>query len=150
MTHGQCCIPSKPTPRVAGTAPLTAAIGQALISCHPGHRHQPSSCSRPVGRPVSYRRSSRQDEVTLRADLAVDAEADLGTTGGAYFLQPRRLEREVAQTRWTARTRRVRIPKPRAETSTSQSMSPKSSCNAEPPKDSNVPWSMPRSIVRPT
>jgi len=26
MTHGQCCIPSKPTPRVAGTAPLTAAM----------------------------------------------------------------------------------------------------------------------------
>jgi hypothetical protein len=85
MTHGQCCIPSNPTPRVAGTAPLTAAIGQALISCHPGHRHQPSSCSRPVGRPVSYRRSSRQDEVTLRADPAVEAEGDLGATGGAYF-----------------------------------------------------------------
>ncbi len=42
-------------------------------------------------------------KVTLPADLAVDAEVDLGTTGGAYFLQARLnvslpgLEREVAQ-----------------------------------------------------
>jgi lipoyl-dependent peroxiredoxin len=41
--------------------------------------------------------------VMLPADLAVDAEVDLGTTGGAYFLQARLnvslpgLEREVAQ-----------------------------------------------------
>ena len=26
MTHGKCCTPPKPTPRVAGTAPLTAAM----------------------------------------------------------------------------------------------------------------------------
>ena len=42
-------------------------------------------------------------KVTLPADLAVDAEVDLGTTDGAYFLQARLnvslpgLEREVAQ-----------------------------------------------------
>jgi len=42
-------------------------------------------------------------KVMLPADLAVDAEMDLGTTGGAYFLQARLnvslpgLEREVAQ-----------------------------------------------------
>ena len=42
-------------------------------------------------------------KVTLPADPAVDAEVDLGTTGGAYFLQARLnvslpgLEREVAQ-----------------------------------------------------
>jgi osmotically inducible protein OsmC len=42
-------------------------------------------------------------KVMLPADLAVDAEVDLGTTGGAYFLQARLnvslpgLEREVAQ-----------------------------------------------------
>jgi osmotically inducible protein OsmC len=42
-------------------------------------------------------------KIMLPADLAVDAEVDLGTTGGAYFLQARLnvrlpgLEREVAQ-----------------------------------------------------
>lgn len=42
-------------------------------------------------------------KVTLPADLAVDAEVDLGTTDGAYFLQARLnvslpgVEREVAQ-----------------------------------------------------
>ena len=42
-------------------------------------------------------------KVMLPTDLAVDAEVDLGTTGGAYFLQARLnvslpgLEREVAQ-----------------------------------------------------
>jgi lipoyl-dependent peroxiredoxin len=42
-------------------------------------------------------------KVRLPADLAVDAEVDSGTTGGAYFLQARLnvslpvLEREVAQ-----------------------------------------------------
>jgi lipoyl-dependent peroxiredoxin len=42
-------------------------------------------------------------KITLPADLALDAEVDLGTTGGAYFLQARLnvslpgLEREVAQ-----------------------------------------------------
>ena len=44
-----------------------------------------------------------QGKITLPADLAVDAEVDLGTTDGAYFLQARLnvslpgLEREVAQ-----------------------------------------------------
>jgi Ohr subfamily peroxiredoxin len=43
-------------------------------------------------------------KIPLPADLAVDAEVDLGTTGGGYFLQARLnvslpgLEREVAQT----------------------------------------------------
>jgi lipoyl-dependent peroxiredoxin len=42
-------------------------------------------------------------KIALPADLAVDAEVDLGTAGGAYFLQARLnvsvpgLEREVAQ-----------------------------------------------------
>jgi lipoyl-dependent peroxiredoxin len=42
-------------------------------------------------------------KVKLPADLAIDAEVDLGTTGGAYFLQARinvslpGIEREVAQ-----------------------------------------------------
>jgi lipoyl-dependent peroxiredoxin len=42
-------------------------------------------------------------KVKLPADLAIDAEVDLGTTGGAYFLQARLnvslpgTEREVAQ-----------------------------------------------------
>jgi lipoyl-dependent peroxiredoxin len=42
-------------------------------------------------------------KVKLPADLAIDAEVDLGTTGGAYFLQARLnvslpgIEREVAQ-----------------------------------------------------
>jgi osmotically inducible protein OsmC len=42
-------------------------------------------------------------KIALPADLAVDAEVDLGTIGGAYFLQARLnvslpgLEREVAQ-----------------------------------------------------
>ena|ERR1700693_3355547 len=42
-------------------------------------------------------------KISLPTDLAVDAEVDLGTTGGAYFLQARLnvslpgLEREVAQ-----------------------------------------------------
>jgi osmotically inducible protein OsmC len=41
--------------------------------------------------------------VTLPAEVAIDAEVDLGTTGGAYFLQARLnlslpgLEREVAR-----------------------------------------------------
>jgi osmotically inducible protein OsmC len=43
-------------------------------------------------------------KITLPADLAVDAEVDLGTTDGAYFLQARLnvslpgLEHDVAQT----------------------------------------------------
>ncbi len=42
-------------------------------------------------------------KITLPADLAVDAEVDLGTTDGAYFLQARLnvslpgIERHVAQ-----------------------------------------------------
>ena len=48
-------------------------------------------------------KAAQQMEVTLPANLAVDAEVDLGTTDGAYFLQARLnvslsgLEREVAQ-----------------------------------------------------
>jgi lipoyl-dependent peroxiredoxin len=44
-----------------------------------------------------------EKKIALPADLAVDAEVDLGTTGGAYFLQARLnvslpgLEREVGQ-----------------------------------------------------
>ena len=47
--------------------------------------------------------AARERKVTLPADLAVNAEVDLGTTGGAYFLQARLnvslpgVEREVAQ-----------------------------------------------------
>ena len=47
--------------------------------------------------------AARVAKVTLPADLAVDAEVDLGTAGNAYFLQARLnvsvpgLERDVAQ-----------------------------------------------------
>lgn len=47
--------------------------------------------------------AARAAQVTLPADLAVDAEVDLGTAGNAYFLQARLnvsvpgLERDVAQ-----------------------------------------------------
>ena len=48
--------------------------------------------------------AARKMRITLPADLAIDAEVDLCTTEGAYFLQARlnvsvpRVEREVAQT----------------------------------------------------
>ena len=48
-------------------------------------------------------KAAQQMEVTLPADLAVDAEVDLGTAGGGYFLQARLnvslpgLDRAVAQ-----------------------------------------------------
>ncbi|NTZ08990.1 organic hydroperoxide resistance protein [Burkholderia metallica] len=47
--------------------------------------------------------AARAEKVALPADLAVDAEVDLGTAGNAYFLQARLnvsvpgLERDVAQ-----------------------------------------------------
>lgn len=47
--------------------------------------------------------AARKMKITLPADAAIDAEVDLSTTGGAYFLQARLnvslpgLEREVAQ-----------------------------------------------------
>ena len=47
--------------------------------------------------------AARAAKVTLPADLAVDAEVDLGTAGNAYFLQARLnvsvpgLDRDVAQ-----------------------------------------------------
>lgn len=47
--------------------------------------------------------AARKLEITLPADLAVDAEVDLGTAGSAYFLQARLnvslpgVEREIAQ-----------------------------------------------------
>jgi Ohr subfamily peroxiredoxin len=47
--------------------------------------------------------AARKMRVSLPADLAIDAEVDLGMTGGAYFLQARLnvtlpgLERDVAQ-----------------------------------------------------
>lgn len=46
---------------------------------------------------------ARKMQVTLPPDLTIDAEVDLGTTGGAYFLQARLnvslpgVKREVAQ-----------------------------------------------------
>ncbi|NPC57420.1 organic hydroperoxide resistance protein [Caenimonas soli] len=49
-------------------------------------------------------KAAHQMKVALPADLAVDAEVDLGTTDGAYFLQARLnvslpgLDREVART----------------------------------------------------
>ncbi len=51
----------------------------------------------------AMRLAARAAKVTLPADLAVDAEVDLGTAGNAYFLQARLnvsvpgLERDVAQ-----------------------------------------------------
>jgi len=62
-------------------------------------------------------------KVMLPADLAVDAEVDLGTTGGDYFLQARLnvslpgWSAKSPRPWWTARTRRVRIPKPHGATS---------------------------------
>jgi Ohr subfamily peroxiredoxin len=47
--------------------------------------------------------AAKKMKVTLPADLAIDAEVDLGTTGDGYFLQARLnvslpgLERSVAQ-----------------------------------------------------
>ncbi|MGU7780072.1 organic hydroperoxide resistance protein [Burkholderia sp. PU8-34] len=47
--------------------------------------------------------AARASKVALPADLAVDAEVDLGTAGGAYFIQARLnvslpgLDRDVAQ-----------------------------------------------------
>ena len=47
--------------------------------------------------------AARKMKISLPADRAIGAEVDLGTTGGAYFLQARLnvslpgLEREVAQ-----------------------------------------------------
>ncbi|KVS36226.1 organic hydroperoxide resistance protein [Burkholderia ubonensis] len=47
--------------------------------------------------------AARASKITLPADLAVDAEVDLGTSGNAYFLQARLnvsvpgLERDIAQ-----------------------------------------------------
>jgi Ohr subfamily peroxiredoxin len=47
--------------------------------------------------------AARNMKVTLPAELSIDAEVDLGTTGGAYFIQARLqvnlpgLDREVAQ-----------------------------------------------------
>jgi len=47
--------------------------------------------------------AARKRKITLPADLAIDAEVDLGTTDGAYLLQARLnvslpgVERELAQ-----------------------------------------------------
>jgi hypothetical protein len=60
-------------------------------------------------------------KLKLPADLSIDTEVDLGTTGGGYLLQARLnvnlpgIEREVW---WTVRTRSVHILKPHAATST--------------------------------
>jgi osmotically inducible protein OsmC len=67
-------------------------------------------------------------KVRLPADLAIDAEVDLCTGSGGYFLQARLnvslpgFERGVARTLQTPRIRRVQIPKPRGGTSTSPSI----------------------------
>ena len=66
-----------------------------------------SSCSRPVGRPVSKARSglaARKRKITPPADLAVDAEVDLHLADGEYFLSARLnvslpgVDRETAKT----------------------------------------------------
>jgi lipoyl-dependent peroxiredoxin len=63
-------------------------------------------------------------KVRLPADLAVDPEVDLGTTGGAYLLQARLTSAcrvysaKSPRHWWTARTRSVHIPKPRTATLT--------------------------------
>ena len=64
-------------------------------------------------------------KVVLPADMAIDAEVDLGTTDGAYFLQARLnvslpgVDARSPRRSSIARTRRVRIPKPHTATSTS-------------------------------
>jgi Ohr subfamily peroxiredoxin len=69
--------------------------------------------------------AARKMKISLPADLAIDAEVDLCKTGDAYFLQARlNITCRVWSARspkpwWTPRTRRVRIPKPHAATSTS-------------------------------
>jgi len=51
----------------------------------------------------AMRLAARKRKITLPADLAIDAEVDLGTTAGVYFLQAclnvslPGLERDVAQ-----------------------------------------------------
>jgi osmotically inducible protein OsmC len=62
-------------------------------------------------------------KVRLPADVAIDPEVDLGTAGGAYFLQARLnvslpgLEREVAQALVDGAHQSVRTPKPHTATS---------------------------------
>jgi osmotically inducible protein OsmC len=71
--------------------------------------------------------AARQKKITLPADVAIDAEVDLGTAHGAYGLAARLnvslpgMERQAAQALVRPRTRRARFPAPRAATSTSQS-----------------------------
>src|SRR5258706_5246015 len=72
--------------------------------------------------------AARKRKITLPADLAIDAEVDLGTTGGAYLLQARLnvtlpgVERELAQALVDeAHQTPAHIPKQHAVTSTSRS-----------------------------
>ena len=66
-------------------------------------------------------------KVTLPADLAVDAEVDLGTTAAltssrlASTSACRAWSARSPRPWWTPRTRRARTPKPHAATSTSRS-----------------------------
>ena len=73
--------------------------------------------------------AARAAKVTLPADLAVDAEVDLGTAGNAYFLQARlnvSVPGPIATSRSASSMRHIRparIRRRRAATSTSTSVS---------------------------
>ena len=85
----KCCTPPKPTPRVAGTAASRSSDGRLDIKLSSpgtaGSGTNPSSCSPLVGRPVSWsiKIAAGKMKVKFPAGLAIDAEVDLGTTGGA-------------------------------------------------------------------
>ena len=66
-------------------------------------------------------------KVSLPADVAIDAEVDLGTTHGVFGLAARinvslpGIDRQAARLSWTPRTRCARTLTPHAATSTSRS-----------------------------
>jgi Ohr subfamily peroxiredoxin len=72
-------------------------------------------------------RVGRTMKIALPADVAVDAEVDLGTSGDQFLLRARNvslpgLERESPGRSPKRLIRCVRIPRPHAATSTSQSI----------------------------
>ena len=73
-------------------------------------------------------RDARNRKIALPADLAIDAEVDLGTAGDAFFLQAR-LNVSVPASgltlpgrSWMKRIRSAHTPRPRAAISTSRSI----------------------------
>src|SRR5882757_6113226 len=106
----KACIRLRPIRRVAGQAPRAATMAGWTFDCRfPALRamaQTPSSCSPPVGRPAlkgAMSLAARQMRVTLPPETAIDAEVDLCSSDGEYFLQARLnirlpgLDRETAQ-----------------------------------------------------